>query len=211
MKLDWETEIDTPATVAVIGGGAVGLTVALALTRDGYHIVNVGQRNQVEVRGLTGDLHRFDVVLDDDDVFALEEHPRIGVVAQTTQAIEKVRRVVDLIRRRFPQSEVRFLDTVCKPTKDRQSAAVEMAQQADVVIVVGGRGSNNTRELVKTCARYCASVHHVQTDADVRPEWFDAAKVVGLTAGTSTPDDVIDRVEARIRVSDLACRGVEGA
>jgi 4-hydroxy-3-methylbut-2-enyl diphosphate reductase len=65
--------------------------------------------------------------------------------------------------------------------------------------VVGGRSSNNTRELVKTCARYCARVHHVQTDVDVRPEWFDAADVVGLTAGTSTPDDVIERVEARIR------------
>ena len=93
---------------------------------------------------------------------------------------------------------MRFLDTVCKPTKERQSAAVEMARQADVVIVVGGRGSNNTRELVKTCARYCARVHHVQTEADVCPEWFDGATVVGLTAGTSTPDDVIDRVEARI-------------
>jgi hypothetical protein len=74
-----------------------------------------------------------------------------------------------------------------------------MARQADVVMVVGGRSSNNTRELVKTCARYCARVQHAQTDADVRPEWFDAAKVVGLTPGTSTPDDVIDRVEARIR------------
>jgi 4-hydroxy-3-methylbut-2-en-1-yl diphosphate reductase len=67
-----------------------------------------------------------------------------------------------------------------------------MARQADVVIVVGGRSSNNTRELVRTCARYCARVHHVQTDADVRPEWFDAAKVVGLTAG-------IRQVEARTR------------
>jgi 4-hydroxy-3-methylbut-2-enyl diphosphate reductase len=171
-----------------------------ALARDGYHVVIVGQRDHVEVRGLTGDLDRFDVVLEDDDVLALEEHPRIGVAAQTTQAVEKVRRLVDLIRRRFPQSEVRFLDTVCKPTKERQSAAVEMAHQADVVIVVGGRSSNNTRELVKTCARYCARVHHVQTDADVRSEWFDAVKVVGLTAGTSTPDDVIDRVEARIRL-----------
>ena len=168
--------------------------------RDGYHVVIVGQRDHVEVRGLTGDLDRFDVVLDDNDVLALEEHPRIGVAAQTTQAIEKVRHLVALIRRRFPQSEVRFFDTVCKPTKERQSAAVEMARQADVVIVVGGRGSNNTRELVKTCARYCARVHHVQTDADVRPEWFDAAEVVGLTAGTSTPDDVIDRVEARVRL-----------
>jgi 4-hydroxy-3-methylbut-2-en-1-yl diphosphate reductase len=65
--------------------------------------------------------------------------------------------------------------------------------------VVGGRSSNNTRELVKTCARYCARVYHVQTDSDVRHEWFDAANVVGLTAGTSTPDEVIDRVEARLR------------
>jgi 4-hydroxy-3-methylbut-2-enyl diphosphate reductase len=56
---------------------------------------------------------------------------------------------------------------------------------------------------VKTCARYCARVHHVQTDADVRPEWFDGANVVGLTAGTSTPDEVIDRVEARIRAHEL--------
>jgi len=170
-----------------------------ALARDGYHVVIVGRRDHVEVRGLTGDLDRFDVVLDDDDVLALEEHPRFGVAAQTTQPIEKVRQLVDVIRRRFPRSEVRFVDTVCKPTKDRQSAAVEIARQADVVIVVGGRSSNNTRELVQTCARYCSCVHHVETEADVRSEWFAAAQIVGLTAGTSTPDDVIDRVEARIR------------
>ena len=169
-----------------------------ALSRDGYHVVIVGRRDHVEVRGLTGDLDRFDVVLEDDDVLALEEHPRFGVAAQTTQPIEKVRQLVDVIRRRFPQSEVRFVDTVCKPTKDRQSAAIEIARQADVVVVVGGRSSNNTRELVQTCARYCACVHHVETDADVRSEWFAGVKVVGLTAGTSTPDEVIDRVEARI-------------
>ena len=180
-----------------------------ALAREGYHVVIVGQRDHVEVRGLTGDLDRdsFNVVLEDDDVLALEEHPRLGVAAQTTQAVEKVRHLVGLIRRRFPHSDVRFLDTVCKPTKERQSAAVEMARQADVVIVVGGRSSNNTRELVKTCARYCARVHHVQTDAGVRPEWFEAAKVVGLTAGTSTPDAVIDRVEARIRLCAGASAG----
>ena len=168
-----------------------------SLARDGYHVVIVGQRNHVEVRGLTGDLDRFDVVLEDADVLALEEHPRIGVAAQTTQPLEKVRRLVDLIRNRFPGSEVRLLDTVCKPTKDRQSAAIEMARQADVVIVVGGRASNNTRELVSTCARYCPRVHHVEVDSDLRAEWFDGADVVGLTAGTSTPDEVIDRVEAR--------------
>jgi 4-hydroxy-3-methylbut-2-enyl diphosphate reductase len=181
-----------------------------ALAREGYHVVIVGQRDHVEVRGLTGDLdrHDFSVVLEDDDVLALEEHQHIGVAAQTTQAVERVRHLVDLIRRRFPRSDVRFVDTVCRPTKERQSAAVEMARQADVVIVVGGRSSNNTRELVKTCAREGARVHHVQTDAEVRAEWFDAARIVGLTAGTSTPDDVIDRVEARIRLCADMAEGV---
>ena len=171
-----------------------------ALVRDGYHPVVIGQRGHVEVRGLTGDLDRFDVVLEDADVLSLEGHPRIGVAAQTTQPLEKVRHLVGLIRARFPQSEVRFFDTVCKPTKDRQSAAIEMARQADVVIVVGGRSSNNTRELVNTCARHRSRVHHVQMAEDVRPEWFDGATVVGLTGGTSTPDDVVDSVEARIRL-----------
>src|SRR5262249_35474628 len=97
------------------------------LARDGYHVVIVGQRDHIEVRGLTGDLDRdnFSVVLEDDDVFALDEHPRFGVAAQTTQPLSKVRHLAELIRQRFPQSAVRFLDTVCKPTKDRQSAAIE--------------------------------------------------------------------------------------
>jgi 4-hydroxy-3-methylbut-2-enyl diphosphate reductase len=176
-----------------------------ALARDGCHLVIVGQRDHVEVRGLTGDLEpgSFDVILTDDDVRALDEHPRIGVASQTTQPVEKVRRLVDAIRRRFPRSQVRFLDTVCTPTKDRQAAAIDLARRSDVVIVVGGRASNNTRELVKTCGRHCARVHQVETDADVRPEWLAGAQVVGLTAGTSTPDDVIDRVESRIRDIDV--------
>jgi 4-hydroxy-3-methylbut-2-enyl diphosphate reductase len=171
----------------------------MALARDGYHVVIVGQRDHVEVRGLTGDLDGFDVVLDDADVLALEVHPRIGIASQTTQPIARVRHLAALIRQRFPNSDVRVLDTVCKPTKDRQSSAIDMARQADVVIVVGGQSSNNTRELVRTCARYCGRVHQVQTDADLRDEWLAGADIVGLTAGTSTPDDVIDRVEMRIR------------
>src|ERR687891_1285674 len=79
-----------------------------ALARDGYHVVIIGQRNHVEVRGLTGDLDCFDVVLEDADILALDEHPRVGVAAQTTQAVEKVRHLVGLIRQRFPRSEVRF-------------------------------------------------------------------------------------------------------
>lgn len=170
-----------------------------ALIRDGYHPVIIGQRNHVEVRGLTEDLDTFDVVLDESDVRALEPRPRFGIASQTTQPIDRVRHLVGLIRQRFPGSDVRFFDTVCRPTKERQEAAIELARRSDVVIVVGGANSNNTRELVQTCGRYCPRVHHVQTEADLRPEWFLRAGCVGLTAGTSTPDDIIDRVERRIR------------
>ena len=170
-----------------------------ALVRDGYHVVIIGQRDHVEVRGVTGDLDDCDVVLDEEDVRALAEHPRIGIAAQTTQSIEKVRHLVGVIRKRFPGSDIRFIDTVCKPTKERQHAAVELARASDVVIVIGGATSNNTRELAKTCARYCARVHHVQTEADLSPAWFGDAHTVGITAGTSTPDEVIDGVEERIR------------
>jgi 4-hydroxy-3-methylbut-2-enyl diphosphate reductase len=170
-----------------------------ALVRDGYHPVIIGQRAHVEVRGLTEDLDDVDVVLDEMDVLELEEHPRIGIAAQTTQSIERVQHLVALIRRRFPQSDVRFIDTVCKPTKQRQNAATKLARQCDVVIVIGGANSNNTRELVNTCSQCCSHVHHVQTEADLRPEWFRAAAAVGITAGTSTPDHVIDRIDQRIR------------
>ena len=178
---------------------AVAHRAVMALARERYHVVIIGQRNHVEVRGLTGDLDAFDVVLTEADVLALDARPRIGVAAQTTQPLEKVRHLAALIRQRFPESEVRLVDTVCKPTKQRQSAAVDVARQSDVVIVVGGQSSNNTRELVKTCALYCSRVHHVQTDADLRPEWFTDVEVIGLTAGTSTPDEMINRVETRIR------------
>ena len=122
----------------------------LALVRDGYHPIIIGQRDHVEVRGLTEDLDAFDVVLDEQDIEALASRPRIGVAAQTTQPLAKVRHLVDLIRRRFPESAVKFMDTVCQPTKLRQNAAVDLARRSDVVIVIGGAHSNNTRELVST-------------------------------------------------------------
>lgn len=169
-----------------------------ALLRDGYHPIIVGQRGHVEVRGLTEDLEDFDVILDDADVNALVGRQKMGVAAQTTQPIERVRHLVKLIRQRFPRAEVKLIDTVCLPTKQRQQAAVELAQQSDVVIVVGGAASNNTRELVRTCGRHCGRVYHVQTAADIDNRWLAGATTVGVTAGTSTPDAVIDRVEQRV-------------
>ena len=169
------------------------------LMGEGFHPVIIGKRDHVEVRGMTEDLKDFDVVLDKNDMVNLRQRPRFGVIAQTTQPIEKVRRLVQLIRERFRNSEVRFIDTVCQPTKQRQNAAVELARKSDVVIVIGGAHSNNTHELVRTCSQYCGRVHHVQTADDLRADWFHADDIVGITAGTSTPDTVIGEVELWLR------------
>lgn len=170
------------------------------LVRDGFHPVIIGKRDHVEVRGLTGDLAEFDVILSDADVEMIQERPRFGIASQTTQPIERVRHLVQKLRQRFPKSELRFVDTVCQPTKQRQQAAIELAQKCDVVVVIGGANSNNTRELVQTCRRFCARVHQVQTEDDLQPQWFANARSVGITAGTSTPDSSIDAVEARLHI-----------
>ena len=178
------------------------------LVREGFYPVIVGQRDHVEVRGLTGDLEAFDVVLTEDDVARLAARTRFGVVAQTTQPVDRVRSLVQGIRERFPQSEVRLVDTVCQPTKQRQNAAAELAQRCDVVIVIGGRHSNNTHELFRTCSRFCSRVYQVQTAAELHDDWFQAVDRVGITAGTSTPDAVIDGVEWAIQALATASHPV---
>lgn len=169
------------------------------LVQDGCHPVIIGRRNHVEVRGMTEDLAEFDVVLEEADLAAVRERPRFGVVAQTTQPIDRVRRLVSELQQRFPHANVRFVDTVCRPTKQRQAAALALARRCDAVIVIGGAQSNNTRELVATCERACDRVHHVQHASDLRSVWFHGSETVGLTAGTSTPDAVIDEVESWLR------------
>ena len=174
------------------------------LVKIGYHPVVIGRHGHVEVRGLTEDLDQVDVVLSEKDIDLLEFQPRFGVVAQTTQPIARVRELVEYLQARFPESEVQFVDTVCQPTKQRQSAAEELARKSDVVLVVGGANSNNTRELCRTCANYCDRVHHVQGAGDIRIEWLMELNTIGITAGTSTPDEQIDAVENRVH-SILNC------
>jgi 4-hydroxy-3-methylbut-2-enyl diphosphate reductase len=172
------------------------------LIREGFHPVIIGKRDHVEVRGMTEDLDEFDVVLCNDDVADLRERPRFGVISQTTQPVGKARRLVQFMRERFPKSEVRFIDTVCQPTKQRQNSAVDIAKKSDVMVVIGGAHSNNTHELVKTCSQFCPRVHHVQTADDLREEWLADAETAGITAGTSTPDVVIAEVEKRLQDFD---------
>jgi 4-hydroxy-3-methylbut-2-enyl diphosphate reductase len=165
------------------------------LVAEGRFPVIVGLRDHVEVRGMTGDLDEFAVVLSAADVGRVPERGRYGVVAQTTQPLERVAALVAALRERFPGADVRAIDTVCQPTKLRQSSASLLASRSSVVLVIGGARSNNTRELAATCARHCPRVHQVEGAADLRGSWFLPSDTVGITAGTSTPDDVIREVE----------------
>jgi 4-hydroxy-3-methylbut-2-enyl diphosphate reductase len=169
------------------------------LVAQGYFPAIIGRADHVEVRGLTEDLDACAVLEGPDDIARLAGHRRIGVASQTTQPVEYVLEMVDRIRAAFPQAEVKFVDTVCAPTKERQAAARRLAARCPVVVVIGGRGSNNTRQLLLACEREGARAYQVETAADLRPEWFAGIESVGLTAGTSTPDEVIDEVRAALQ------------
>jgi 4-hydroxy-3-methylbut-2-enyl diphosphate reductase len=174
------------------------------LVTEGYHPVIIGKRDHVEVRGLTEDLKAFDIIENESDIATLVPRERFGVASQTTQPVARVQHLTNLLRQRFPSAEIRCIDTVCQPTKQRQRAAEDLAARCDLVIVIGGANSNNTRELVHTCRKSCARVHHVTGPADVDPNWFENAETIGLTAGTSTPDYLIDAVEAAIHTLAMA-------
>jgi len=172
------------------------------LVADGRHPVVIGQPRHVEVRGLVGDLNDCTILQDEADLEQLtvriEREPelRLGVVSQTTQSLERVHELVETMRRRFPRTDIHFVDTVCQPTKDRQQALRDLAAQTDVVVVVGGPDSNNSRKLAELARGLGRPAYLVASASELRPEWFVHCSLVGLTAGTSTPDAIIDEVRA---------------
>ena len=173
-------------------------TALAQLVAAGYQPVIIGQANHVEVRGLAGDFPQAEILLELEEIAKLTAHSKIGIVSQTTQPIAKVHELVRGLRERFPDSEVVFRDTVCQPTKDRQSALEKLCQENEVVIVVGGKHSNNTRQLVLTAQALGARAHQVEQAEDLQPEWFHGASRVGLTAGTSTLEETVAAVQARL-------------
>jgi 4-hydroxy-3-methylbut-2-enyl diphosphate reductase len=170
---------------------------ARRLQADGCHVVVVGRHGHVEVEGITGDLTSFDVVADPSEVRTWPSE-RIGVVCQSTVMAETARAVVAEIERQNPRARVRVVDTICDPTKQRVLALEDILPRVDAVVVVGGRNSNNTRQLVALCERNGKRACHVQCAADLDPAWFAGCETVGLTAGTSTPDWTIHEVCHRL-------------
>jgi len=162
--------------------------------REGFHPVVIGQAQHVEVQGIVGDLKDYTVLLDETEIEKLAGKARVGIVSQTTQQIDFVLGLVEKIRKRFPDMEVRFTDTVCQPTKDRQVAARQLASEVDLMIVIGGYNSSNTKKLKKVCDDLGVEAYHIERKEELDPSWFEGKRHVGITAGTSTPREVIEEV-----------------
>ena len=164
------------------------------LVAAGFFPVVIGKSGHVEVEGLIGDFPETVVVNTRADISKLPQRARYGIISQTTQPIDFVSDIVDLIRRSHPNAEVRFVDTVCRPTKDRQLALRKLIADAEAVVVVGGRKSNNTRQLVETCRAAGKTAFHIERAEELRADWFAKIDVVGLTAGTSTLSETVRAV-----------------
>lgn len=169
------------------------------LVHAGYFPVVIGLADHVEVRGLVGDFAEACVINDIAEIKQLPARSRYGIISQTTQPIDRVRALVSEIARIHPNAEVRFADTVCKPTKDRQLALKKLIAIADVIVVVGGRQSNNTRQLADTCRAAGRRALHIERPEELQPEWFRGVAVVGLTGGTSTLPGTVETVRRRLQ------------
>jgi len=180
--------------------------------RAGYHPVVIGQAEHVEVKGIVGDLKDYTVIRDETEIGKLRGRTKIGIVSQTTQQIDFVLDLVEKIREAYPTAEVRFRDTVCKPTKDRQVAVRELAREVDLMVVIGGYNSSNTKKLKLVCDELGVKAYHIERASQLTPEMFEGHEHVGITAGTSTPHEVIEEVYYAIinmpGVDISACSGL---
>lgn len=166
---------------------------AQKLAAEGRLVLLIGRPGHVEVRGIIEDLPAAEVL---ETPASVRTYPnaRLGLICQSTTPPRLADEIHTAVRAANPAADLSFIDTICQPTRDRQSAVEKLLPLVDAVVVVGGKNSNNTRELANLCHTAGKPAHHVQSAADLRPEWFAGCRAVGLTAGTSTLDETIDAV-----------------
>lgn len=168
------------------------------LENQGLRVVIIGDPDHIEVKGIASRMKDPLIVYKTEDVEKVPVGSRIGVICQSTLMQEKWGKYLEGLQARC--SEVVAINTICKPTKDRQNSVKELAQVVDVMIVIGGYNSSNTKKLADVAKeRLGEAVHHIETAAELDFAWFTGKTHVGVTAGASTPDYLIEEVVAKIR------------
>lgn len=170
-------------------------------SRQGRHIVIIGNADHPEVVGIKGWCHSPATVIKTKEEarrFLSENHEKVCIVSQTTFNYNNFQEIVEIL------SEKRYdklvLNTICNATQDRQSEAEEIAKQVDAMIVIGGRHSSNTQKLYEICKSECKNTYYIQTLADLDSDRFRSVQCVGITAGASTPNKIIEEVSKHVRI-----------
>lgn len=171
--------------------------MAQRLSRDGYHVVVVGDAKHAEIQGVVSYAEGPCTVVKPGGEIPEIKAKKVAVIVQTTCIGSDFARVVSELSLRH--QEVRAVNTICYDTDERQTDARQLAREVDVVIVVGGKNSANTRHLAELCREIQPRTWHVETEQELLPEWFEGCRVVGLSAGASTPDWIVEGVAARLR------------
>ncbi|WP_448588040.1 4-hydroxy-3-methylbut-2-enyl diphosphate reductase [Thermocrinis sp.] len=170
------------------------------LVGEGYYVLIVGEKDHPEVIGTVGYLKKAGgegmVVESKEDLEKIRGVEKVGIVAQTTQNEQFFKEVVGEIA--LWAKEVKVINTICNATSERQEDVYELAPKVDLMLIVGGKNSGNTRRLYEISRSLNPRSYHVETAEELREDWFANAETVGITAGASTPDWIIDEVKKRV-------------
>lgn len=167
------------------------------MSAQGYDIIIFGDESHPEIKGVKSyaDNHVY-VVNNSEEIDGLKLREKVATVAQTTRKIEEYQQIVGKLMAKH--KEVRVFNTICNATFDNQDAVRALAQKADVMIIIGGKNSSNTKQLYSIAQEYCPNSYHIESEEDLKKEWFDQKEFCGISAGASTPDWIIDEVIAKI-------------
>jgi 4-hydroxy-3-methylbut-2-enyl diphosphate reductase len=180
--------------------------IARQLNEEGYKVVMIGDKNHPEVKAVVGSTDDVEVVGTPEDLDKIRLHKRLGVICQTTQSPDHFADMVAAISRRG-FSEMKVINTLCRETMDRQTAAVKLCRQVDVMFVLGGKHSANTRKLAELCKKHNPQTYHLQNWAELDKNCLSGKTTAGVTAGASTPDEVIEEFVRNLQNYDAATVG----
>jgi 4-hydroxy-3-methylbut-2-enyl diphosphate reductase len=183
---------------------------ALRYAREDYEILLVGHRGHVEVEGTLGhapDRMQLIETVDDVDRVQVRDPERVAVVTQTTLSVDDTRAITEAIRRRFPNVRTPNKDDICYATQNRQTAVKQLARATDFVVVLGSPTSSNANRLVEVARNEGTRAALIESAADIDPAWLMGVRTIGLTAGASTPETLVEEAVARLRA--LGCGAVE--
>jgi 4-hydroxy-3-methylbut-2-enyl diphosphate reductase len=176
---------------------------AESLHKEGYQVVVIGEKKHPEVQSIMGYAGDNAVVVESvEEIEGLKLLSRLGIVAQTTQSYGNFSEIV--LKLLNISKELKVFNTICNSTKERQDAARLLAGQVDVMLVVGGRNSANTSRLVSVCKKEGKPTYHIEVADEIQPEWLNGVTTVGVTAGASTPDWVVEGVLTKLAEGEVS-------